>query len=286
LNTGDGFGASAYWDNLDMVSSQYSVAGWRQEFTDMNGDGLPDYVIVYEGGAGNGSTVRVKLNTGDGFGASAYWDNLDMVSSQYSVVGWRQEFTDMNGDGLPDYIIVYEGGAGNGSTVRVKLNQSPSTRLSSLTSSRGHETSITYTPLTDKLVYLKGSDAVYPEQDYVSPLSVVQSVERDDGIGGKRKIEYNYAGAKVDVKRGSFLGFKQITSKDAQRGTETITDYHQDWPFVRRAEKSVRQLVDGTPISEQENTWEQVPQTGGSVDVRLKSQTSKQYEINATGVTP
>ncbi|WP_218044983.1 SpvB/TcaC N-terminal domain-containing protein, partial [Kiloniella majae] len=56
---GDGFGASAYWDNLDMVSSQYSVAGWRQEFTDMNGDGLPDYVIVYEGGAGNGSTVRV-----------------------------------------------------------------------------------------------------------------------------------------------------------------------------------------------------------------------------------
>ncbi|KLN58874.1 hypothetical protein WH96_20690, partial [Kiloniella spongiae] len=139
---------------------------------------------------------------------------------------------DFNGDGLTDVAAIYMGTGG--AQINLISSDRNQNALVKLVTSRGHETSISYTPLTDKFVYTKGSGAVYPEQDYVSPLSVVQSVERDDGIGGKRKIEYSYAGAMVDVKRGSFLGFKQITSKDVQRGTETITNYRQDWPFVRR----------------------------------------------------
>ncbi|WP_085907079.1 SpvB/TcaC N-terminal domain-containing protein [Kiloniella majae] len=238
---------------------------------DWNGDGRTDIARVF------GSGISFNHSTGTGwsesynlwsYGAGSYY--LD--NNRYPLL-----IGDWSGDGHSDIARVF------GSGISFNLSKNLNHLIVSLTNSRGHQASIGYTPLTDKLVYTKGSNAVYPEQDYVSPLSVVQSVERDDGIGGKRKIEYSYSGAKVDVKRGSFLGFKQITSRDVQRETETITDYRQDWPFVRRTEKSVRQLVDGTPISEQENVWKEVPQAGGPVDVRLKSQVSKQYEINGSG---
>ncbi|KLN58862.1 hypothetical protein WH96_20765, partial [Kiloniella spongiae] len=277
LSHGDGrFGA------YDPKNTYLDLTDWSGDYdvipADLNGDELVDLVLAKL--TSNGWLVSQFLANGKGsfvpmgtVATSGDWSDRD-----------AQFLGDVDGDGMSDLVAVKTRYTGM-SISNLKSKSQPKV-ISSFSTSRGSFMELTYTPLTDKLVYSKGSDAVYPEQDYVSPLSVVQSVERDDGIGGKRKIEYNYAGAKVDLKRGSFLGFKQITSKDIQRGTETITDYRQDWPFVRRTEKSVRQLVDGTPISEQENTWEQVPQTGGSIDVRLKSQTNKQYEINTTTVTP
>ncbi|WP_156176893.1 toxin TcdB middle/N-terminal domain-containing protein, partial [Kiloniella spongiae] len=255
LNTGDGWQKDT---NFDLPGAQFDLSYNRElgAFVDVNGDGIVDWVHAAE----DKGTRTTWLGTGQGWEESPEYQHPDYITNRVSGYSEQKgEFHDLNGDGLPDWITSFaRPNIANGGFRTTWLNTGRANHdlLTSVTTSRGARTFVHYRPLTNKDGYTKGSGAAYPEQDYISPLSVVNSVERDDGIGGTRKIEYNYAGAKVDVKRGSFLGFKQITSKDTQRGTETITDYRQDWPFVRRTEKFVRQLVDGTPISEQENTWE------------------------------
>ncbi|KLN58856.1 hypothetical protein WH96_20800, partial [Kiloniella spongiae] len=219
LSKGDGS-----FQNYKHFSSGGDWSAYTPYFHDVNGDGNTDMLAL---------SVRAPLHVftfmskGDGS-----FQNYKHFSSGGDWSAYTPYFHDVNGDTLTDLIMGRFGVSGIDTFAFLYNSKKYPSLLNKITTSRGHETSISYTPLTDKFVYSKGSGAVYPEQDYVSPLSVVQSVERDDGIGGKRKIEYSYAGAKVDVKRGSFLGFKQITSKDMQRETETITDYRQDWPFV------------------------------------------------------
>ncbi|WP_085907065.1 FG-GAP-like repeat-containing protein [Kiloniella majae] len=220
-------------------------AGYTRHFHDVNGDGLVDLTLSYI----NSDDLYIYTYISKGDGTYEPFVHTKGGGLNYSV-GYAPDFHDVNGDGLVDMTLSYINSHDLYIYTYISKVKNSFQKLNQITFSRGHQTSISYTPLTDKLVYSKGSDAVYPEQDYVSSLSVVQSVERDDGIGGKRKIEYSYAGAKVDVKRGSFLGFKQITSKDVQRETETITDYRQDWPFVRRVVSVTRQLVSGTDNSD------------------------------------
>jgi RHS repeat-associated protein len=90
--------------------------------TDMNGDGLPDRVMV---GSANGR-FDVQLNSGSGFSSISYWNNVTasgIRTDTYYAPRARDntyvysDLIDMNGDGLPDRIL------NNGSgTAGVQIN--------------------------------------------------------------------------------------------------------------------------------------------------------------------
>jgi len=110
LNIGAGFGALNAWQNTP--SGNYT--GWSHQLTDVNGDGRPDYVRMLKGTTG--TRVQVLFNTGSGFGGVNTFHNTP--SGDYTA--WSHQLTDVNGDGLPDYIRMLKGT--NGTRVQVALN--------------------------------------------------------------------------------------------------------------------------------------------------------------------
>ena len=126
LNTGTGFAPVSDWPGVSTdPSSIYYTAGTLNvpyaissdgvssltTLADMNGDGLPDRVMV--GSANN--RFDVQLNTGSGFSSIRYWNNVIASgpgSDSYYAPRARNntyvysELMDMNGDGLPDRVIV------------------------------------------------------------------------------------------------------------------------------------------------------------------------------------
>lgn len=73
-----------------------SWSDYKEDFVDVNGDGLPDYVRTLS----KTGHVLVYLNNGTGgFGAATVWKAADASDTSYTT-----DFVDVNGDGLPDYV--------------------------------------------------------------------------------------------------------------------------------------------------------------------------------------
>jgi hypothetical protein len=135
LSTGTGFPVDNQWG---MRAKGYSAESGGFKMTDVNGDGLADF--VYDSGTTNG--VRVLLSDGvDSFSAdTAPWGTRTNAYASNSG-GFRM--ADVNGDGLPDF--VYDSGTDFG--IRVLEGKAPFPHLlSRVTNSIGGITNITYEP--------------------------------------------------------------------------------------------------------------------------------------------
>ena len=105
LNNGSGFTKSTTWTLPVDSTFAANCGGWNYVsyyFTDLNGDGLPDYVLGCFGYSND-----VFLNTGSGWAStkSTTWA-LPINSSMTSNCGiyFQTSFADVNGDGLSDLI--------------------------------------------------------------------------------------------------------------------------------------------------------------------------------------
>ena len=97
----------------------YSTNGSFQWLTDVNGDGLPDWLFAPEG---NINEYYVALNTGVGLSPLTKW----LARSGFPVVstdGKHTDLGDFNGDGLPDIIWEPDGGV-NGYYVALNTGRS------------------------------------------------------------------------------------------------------------------------------------------------------------------
>ncbi len=93
---------------FNSASSQYGAGAFRV-MTDMTGDGLPDVVFVYQDSSGK-AWFSTFVNRGNGWFGD---DSGNPIAYQAAGIGADAplaqsivRFGDLNGDGLPDYIVV------------------------------------------------------------------------------------------------------------------------------------------------------------------------------------
>ncbi|MFV8782931.1 RHS repeat-associated core domain-containing protein [Microbulbifer sp. SA54] len=328
-----------------------SVAG--VEAIDINSDGLPD--IIYRQGAtgyyrintGTGFEEAVSLgelplnrqyfdydNDGD---TDIVWHDED--AHRLKVRRWRSLdrtfahaesfrttsgsenalhlFTDMNGDGVSDYIRVEDDRAYlyRATDFRVPVNV-----IDKITNGLGAETDVTYGALTNSGHYTRrdintttqnrcetasyggvsdpnlgvtsaawcqdyavadladyysalnddwsdkgGLGKLSPTLELMGPMYVVTGVASSaptainvdaEGTAATSKISYYYAQAKVQAGGRGMLGFEELRTVDEQTGTETVTSYRQDFPFQGYPVSTRVITADGLLLSESVNTWQ------------------------------
>ena len=111
LNTGDGFGAADEWRTPDDL---YAAGRGMPHalFSDVNGDGLPDYVRSFRASDASLQT-ETRLNTGSGWAETAspgfrtpdfMWDYIHDHDRQRGVL------IDLDGDDLPDFVTAFNDG--------------------------------------------------------------------------------------------------------------------------------------------------------------------------------
>ena len=225
LNTGAGYflgydtswGFSGYPGVID-VGNQMNTT----QLVDLNGDGLPDYVV-----SSGGTTYTVYFNTGRGFTTGVTWTGVSTSGDTYpgwnGLQGWdmygtKVMFVDMNGDGLPDRVIR---NYNLGSSIFVQLSTGPfPDLLIGVNNGIGGSVAVAYTNST----MLNNSDGTRSRLPF--PVYVVTFVTENDGRGTTGTNTYNYAGGFYDTTNREFHGFAWVRATDPL-GAYTDNYFHQ-----------------------------------------------------------
>lgn len=130
--------------------------------------------------------------------------------------------------------------------------------LDTITDGLGVVTNIAYKPISDTSVYHKDGDinAAYPYLDFQGSSYVVSKTLTSNAIGGNYETNYTYAGAKLHLTGGGFLGFRQVTSTDAQTGIVTTSTYSQDYPNQGLSLSVEKKTASGQLLNQVKNTWQ------------------------------
>ena len=208
---------------------------------DLNGDGLPDRVMLCVTNTSS-PTWLVYLNNGRGFETTPIVvTNIDAQGQSASQGWWAIQSSyvgntyvtlmDINGDGLLDRVMnVYDSSLNDATTSSnyfyVQLNDGPfPDLLTSVSNGLGGVINVAYKPSTvwdnrkDPSNTNSYSTLPFPKQ-------TVTTIIETDGINSPRTNTYSYAGGYYDGPRREFHGFAVVTNIDASL-RKTITYYHQ-----------------------------------------------------------
>jgi len=217
---------------------------------DLNGDGLPDRVVMTMGSLSNTNTSSVSawyvyLNNGHGFDSTPI--ELTNIYNQghpgstdeypyWSVQGADPNgnllttLIDINGDGLLDRVMSVSGN--NETSVNtasnfflVQLNQGPyPDLLTNVNNGLGGVISVTYNPST---AYDNRVDTTNPNSVSHMPFVryVTAAVTESDGVNPLQTTTYGYGGGYYDGVRREFHGFAVVTNTDPTLRS-TVTYFH------------------------------------------------------------
>ncbi len=212
---------------------------------DVNGDGLPDRVMLDDTTANNNSTTKswlVYLNTGHGFDPNPI--HVTNIYDQSVVAGnndandpgwWGPESSysdgsvavtlmDVNGDGLLDRVMTVDNNTG-ANYFLVQTNTGPfPDLLTTVSNGIGGVTTVAYVPSTAwdnrSNPNNANSGSTLPFVQYT-----VASVTESDGINPPQTNSYSYAGGYFDGSRREFSGFAVVTNIDPTLRT-TVSYFH------------------------------------------------------------
>ncbi len=212
---------------------------------DVNGDGLPDRVMVnWVADTNTATSWLVFLNNGHGFNSSpvvvsnvesqgvhGHSNSPDWWSMQGSDGGGTvTTLTDIDGDGLLDRVMtVYDNQLNNANSrsnyFLVQLNTSPfPDLLASINNGIGGNLTVTYNPSS---AYDNRVDPTNPNSvsHMPYPRQVTASVTANDGINPSQTTTYGYGGGFYDGLRREFHGFAVVTNTDPTL-RKTVTYFH------------------------------------------------------------
>ncbi|MGH7977973.1 MAG: toxin TcdB middle/N-terminal domain-containing protein, partial [Limisphaerales bacterium] len=236
-NGDDSFGDIIFW----------SDAIWDLPFAglyDLNGDGLPDRVVLDQASLGYSNTIwYVYLNNGHGFNTTPVVLTNIENEGQYNLVDgdnamWGIQGTlfgnlttliDINGDGLLDRVLaVQQSGVTVNTTSNyflVQLNQGPfPDLLTNINNGIGGNISVSYKPST---AYDNRVDPTNPNSVSHMPFPryVTSAITESDGVNPPQTTTYSYAGGFYDGVRREFHGFAVVTNIDPTLRM-TVTYFH------------------------------------------------------------
>ena len=224
-------------------SGQYMQNG------DFNGDGKMDYMWIPNGQ----QFWNVAYSTGNGFSIvdHAIPVSVNGYLSHHSAAQYMR-FADFNGDGKMDYMWIP-----NGQQFWLTAYSKPNAmQIISIAPGLSYDTKIIYKPITNNTIYSNNSGAIFPYIDIQLPIYAVASVYSFDGLGGTYITNYTYAGAKVHLTGGGFLGFRQVTATDAQTGIATTTTFNQTYPYQGLPLSVEKRTSSNVLLNSAQNTWQ------------------------------
>jgi len=236
---------------------------------DWNGDGRDDLLLrgatTWKVAISNGATLAPTAETGISHDGST----LVMVA-------------DADGNGLKDLIAHASG------QLRLRLHLGAMTDLM-LTATDGFDVGAQfgYRPLTDAGVYIRGTDAVYPDQDIQGPAQVVSrlSVTDGSGLGSVTVTRFSYEGLRRHLLGRGVLGFGKRTVTVTQAGRELRSEEtrRQDFPFTGLPVSVALRQESGQPIAISTYQWSRL-ETGSAPAVAgfpyLANFVRRQFEID------
>jgi RHS repeat-associated protein len=244
---------------------------------DWDGDGQTD-LLYTDSTSGNWYLIR---STGAGLAAA--------VPLSISSTGKNFFVGDQNADGQPDLMYV---DTANGYAVGYYLHNgvnAPPDLVSSIADGFGIQFSPSYVPISQSN-YSKGTTAIFPDEDFQSPMYVVSQFTASDGIGGTYQNTFTYAGARLNLQGRGFEGFATTTSKDSRNALVHSVAYSQSFPTIGAIVEDDLFQSDGiTPISKMSNVYPTTlattlvtPQCSLCYFPAVSSTTTKRYEVGGT----
>ena len=161
---------------------------------------------------------------------------------------------DANGDGQRDMITKTAGQY----HLRPRIGSVPDLLLTA-GDGFGVTAAFSYLPLTDPGVYIRGSSAVYPDQDMQTAAQVVAELGVTDGagFGSIANTRYTYEGLRQHLLGRGVLGFTRRTSVNTALGYDTRLEEtrRQDYPFTGLPASTTVRDGSGKPLTEIVYDW-------------------------------
>ncbi len=258
LSTGSGFQTETIWGYR---TEGFPAAGTGFRLSDVNGDGLPDF--IYDSSTG-GDFIRVSLNSGSSFPADIAWGKREHAISSNSG---GYQMADMNGDGMADFVydssqdmrVLLSTGKDFlpdtlwGNRLESYRDSSPGFRLADMNgdgladivydtdSGGGYVHALRNTPDYPDLLaeVVEGRGAVYtieymPSSAYVNTLmpyivQTVSSLAVDDGLGMVTATGYEYGGGFHDFIDREFRGFNYVKKTNPDMTTLETWVHQMDY---------------------------------------------------------
>ena len=244
---------------------------------DVNHDGLPDLVWFVEykklnadpdaqDGAASSTNKGwwVAYNTGTAFAApqkltGGVWSDPTVLAAYgfNSVSHTSQSVSiaqpDLNGDGLPDWVIsngvTSSPGQGGGPVAYAYSIGTFGDLVTGITTGTGRKTEVLYKAAKDPSIYTPGAAVTYPIRELLASTPVVSDVYQDVGaffgnfgdplldLSGNRvrhvdRFSYQYSGNRIDMSGRGALGFHSFITLDRQTNLFKYQFLVQSFPMT------------------------------------------------------
>ncbi len=211
---------------------------------DWDSDGLEDILVPHN----SNNELHYLRSTGEGFEAGDP-TGIALANLQYL------RSTDINGDGLSDLIFLTGTSDGTLKQVRHAGTGIKPDLLVSAADGHGNSIAFDHEPITKSGLYVRHTNASFPDQDYEGPVYVVERATISDGLGGTYNLDYAYEGLTRNVLGRSLMGFAERTITDSRNGVEVVEQYRRDFPFLGQLKQRDVKQSNGSLIEQVVNTW-------------------------------
>lgn len=200
---------------------------------DWDADGLLDAIIA------NGSTLGVRLSTGNGIGS------VISTSIPSATTSCLVRILDYNGDGLDDL------GCGHSTAPVVYPHNAVATQpdlATSFTDGFGRSFNPAYLPL-NHTTYTQDS-ATFPNVSYHGSAYVVDhfTATDDSGTAAMYTVNLSYSGAWQNLQGRGFLGFSSVRRIDSRNGIHRRDEYQRAFPYTGMLKQRDLFQADGTTL--------------------------------------